>query len=173
MTHSFSAGGVLALHFAAWIYSLDYTSVANSVCLVTTSSLWTGLIALVFLRKKPSSSLFWIACVLGLIGVVTLTGYTMGGKGLNLKGDGMALIGALCMAGYLLLVQGVKDGISFRSFLLLCYGSSMVFLWGFVVFSKQKPRLSWPWCSPWIEGVRSCFNGLVDCRFCCLKRLFL
>ena len=94
---TFSAGGFLALHFAFWIYSLDYTSVANSVCLVTTSSLWTGLIALVFLRKKPSSSLFWIACVLGLIGVVTLTGYKMGGKGVNLKGDVMALIGALCM----------------------------------------------------------------------------
>ena len=35
--------------------------------------------------------------------------------------------------------QVVKDGISFRSFLLLCYSSSMVFLWGFVVFSKSNP----------------------------------
>ena len=53
--------------FAFWIYSLDYTSVANSVCLVTTSSLWTGLIALVFLRKKPSSSLFGLPAFLGLL----------------------------------------------------------------------------------------------------------
>ena len=136
---TFCAGGFLALHFAAWIYSLDYTSVANSVCLVTTSSLWTGLIALFFLRKKPSSSLFWIACFLGLIGVGTLTGFGMGGNGVNIQGDGMALIGAVCMAVYLLLVQGVKDGISFRSFLLLCYSFSMVFLWVFVVFSKSNP----------------------------------
>ena len=171
---TFSAGGFLALHFSAWIYSLDYTSVTNSVCLVTTSSLWTGLIALIFLRKKPSSSLFWISCFLGLIGVVTLTGFAMGDNEVNLKGDGMALIGALCMAVYLLLVQGIKDRISFRSFLLLCYSSSMVFLWGFVVFSKSNPlpihELDWiyliglaaisqvlghgiyNWCVRWIDA---------------------
>ena len=39
----------------------------------------------------------------------------------------MALIGAVCMAVYLLLAQGVKDRISFSSFLLLCYGSSRGF----------------------------------------------
>ena len=114
-------------------------SVANSVCLVTTSSLWTGLIALIFLRKKPSSPLFWISCLLGIRGVGILTGYKTGENGINFWGDGMALIGAVCMAVYLRLAQGAKDRISFSSFLLLCYGSSVAFLWLFLWLVQSGP----------------------------------
>jgi drug/metabolite transporter (DMT)-like permease len=37
------AGFFLALHFATWISSLEYTSVASSTALVTTNLLWIGL----------------------------------------------------------------------------------------------------------------------------------
>ncbi len=37
------AGSFLALHFAAWITSLEYTSVASSVVLVTTAPLWVAI----------------------------------------------------------------------------------------------------------------------------------
>lgn len=131
------AGGFLALHFATWIHSLDHTSVANSVCLVTTSSLWTGLLALVFLRKKPTSPVFWLSCLVGILGVSILTGYKTGESGINWGGDGMALMGAVCMAIYLLLAQGIKHQISFPSFLLICYGSAMIFLW-FIIWMVQS-----------------------------------
>src|SRR5688500_16917117 len=39
------SGFCLALHFATWITSLDYTSVATSVVLVNTNPLWVGLLA--------------------------------------------------------------------------------------------------------------------------------
>ena len=133
------AGGFLALHFATWIYSLDHTSVANSVSLVTTSSLWTGLIALVFLKKKPSSPVFWLSCLIGIFGVGILTEYKTGENGINLEGDGMALIGAVCMAIYLLFARGAKNQISFPSFLLLCYGSCVAFLWLFLWFFQSNP----------------------------------
>ena len=51
----------------------------------------------------------------------------------------MALIGAVCMAVYLLLAQGAKDRISFSSFLLLCYGSSVAFLWLFLWLVQSGP----------------------------------
>ncbi len=38
------SGFFLALHFAAWISSLDYTSIANSVVLAGTNPLWVGLL---------------------------------------------------------------------------------------------------------------------------------
>jgi len=38
------AGFFLALHFATWISSLDYTAIANSVVLVNTIPLWVGLL---------------------------------------------------------------------------------------------------------------------------------
>ena len=39
------AGLLLAGHFATWILSLEYTSVASSVVLVTTQPLWVALLA--------------------------------------------------------------------------------------------------------------------------------
>ena len=159
--------------FATWIHSLDHTSVANSVCLVTTSSLWTGLIALIFLRKKPSSPLFWISCLLGILGVGILTGYKTGENGINFWGDGMALIGAVCMAVYLLLAQGVKDRISFSSFtplLRFIRGFSMavplvgsirsfigskfrlIFLIALAIVSQVMGHGIYNWCIRWMDA---------------------
>ncbi|MEK9966179.1 MAG: EamA family transporter, partial [Rhodospirillaceae bacterium] len=49
------AGGAvfLALHFATWIASLDYTSIANSVVLVTLTPVWLAVWAVVALRRPP------------------------------------------------------------------------------------------------------------------------
>jgi drug/metabolite transporter (DMT)-like permease len=38
------SGGFLAVHFATWISSLAYTSVASSVVLVATTPLWVALL---------------------------------------------------------------------------------------------------------------------------------
>ena len=39
------SGLFLAVHFATWISSLEYTSVASSVVFVSTSPLWVALLA--------------------------------------------------------------------------------------------------------------------------------
>ena len=43
------AGFFLALHFATWISSLAYTSVASSTALVTTNLLWVGIASFLLL----------------------------------------------------------------------------------------------------------------------------
>ena len=45
------AGLFLALHFALWISSLEYTSVSSSVVLVTTTPLWVALAAPLVLKE--------------------------------------------------------------------------------------------------------------------------
>ena len=126
-------------HFATWIHSLDHTSVANSVCLVTTSSLWTGLIALIFLRKKSSSPLFWISCLLGILGVGILTGYKKPEKMESISGETewpnrCGLYGGLSAS------RPRSEGSNlFSSFLLLCYGSSVAFLWLFLWLVQSGP----------------------------------
>ena len=42
------SGGCLAIHFAAWITSLEYTSVVSSVVLVATGPLWVALFSPLF-----------------------------------------------------------------------------------------------------------------------------
>jgi len=46
-------GGIfLGFHFASWITSLEYTSVASSVVLVTTAPLWVALSCPALLEGK-------------------------------------------------------------------------------------------------------------------------
>ncbi len=46
------SGTFLALHFATWITSLEYTSVTSSVVLVSTTPLWVAILA-PFTIKEP------------------------------------------------------------------------------------------------------------------------
>ncbi|MEI7431796.1 MAG: EamA family transporter, partial [Betaproteobacteria bacterium] len=46
-----AAGFFLALHFATWISSLEYTSIASSTALVTTNPVWISLVSFFFFRE--------------------------------------------------------------------------------------------------------------------------
>ena len=46
------SGVFLALHFATWISSLDYTTVTSSVVLVTTGPIWVALASWLIFREK-------------------------------------------------------------------------------------------------------------------------
>jgi drug/metabolite transporter (DMT)-like permease len=61
------SGILLALHFATWITSLQYTSVASSVVLVTTSPLWVGMLSPIFI-KEPLPGTIWIGLAITLVG---------------------------------------------------------------------------------------------------------
>ena len=50
------SGFFLALHFAAWISSLDYTATANSVVLVNTIPLWVDLFTPLISQDRISGS---------------------------------------------------------------------------------------------------------------------
>ena len=52
LTLAAGAGLFLALHFATWIASLEYTSVLISVVLVSTGPLWVALLEVVFLHAR-------------------------------------------------------------------------------------------------------------------------
>ena len=47
-----SAGVLLALHFATWILSLENTSIASSIIIVNTGSLFAVIFAYLFLRER-------------------------------------------------------------------------------------------------------------------------
>jgi drug/metabolite transporter (DMT)-like permease len=61
------AGFFLALHFATWISSLEYTSVASSTALVTTNLLWIGIASFLLFGERPSR-LMGVGIVVSLSG---------------------------------------------------------------------------------------------------------
>jgi len=63
------SGALLAVHFWAWITSLEHTSVASSTALVTTNPLWVALASAILLRERPGGTAV-AGIVLTLIGSV-------------------------------------------------------------------------------------------------------
>ncbi len=99
-------GGLLyAIHFGAWVASLDRTTVAASVTIVTATPLLLALIAIVRGRDRPSRRTF-VAAAVAAIGalIIGFGDATESGWG-AVSGDLLALLGALAMAVYLLMVR--------------------------------------------------------------------
>jgi drug/metabolite transporter (DMT)-like permease len=130
------SGGFLALHFATWIASLDYTSVANSVLLVNTNPIWVGLLTPLITRDRIRIGT--IGCILLSVIGGTIIGWDDFATGGNaLWGDALALMGGVFAALYLLLGRNLRVRLSLLAYIFLCYGSAAVFLWGAVAISGQ------------------------------------
>jgi drug/metabolite transporter (DMT)-like permease len=127
-----TAGLFLALHFAAWVSSLKFTSVANSVVLVNTSPLWVAVFAPFITREKIKRTVV-LSVSMSIFGLVIIGygDYAAGGSALT--GDLLALIGGFCTAGYLLMGRRLRQKLSLIAYVTVCYGSSAIILWSLVI----------------------------------------
>jgi drug/metabolite transporter (DMT)-like permease len=103
------AGSSLAAHFALWISSLDYTSVASSVALVTTNPIWVALAAWLWLGEKPGPRI-WMAIALSIIAslLISWKDVQTDPAHTGLWGNVLALLGAMAMSGYMLAAKAVQ-----------------------------------------------------------------
>ncbi len=102
-----AAGIALALHFASWIASLQYTTVAVSTLLVCTSPVWTALYE-VFCLKQKKPAAFWLAFIAGAIGVIMIAAPGSAANAQldrHILGDGLAILGSMAMAAYLIAIR--------------------------------------------------------------------
>jgi drug/metabolite transporter (DMT)-like permease len=117
------AGVALALHFACWIRSLEFTSVAASTVLVTTNPLWVALASMLVLRESLTRSL---ACGVALTLAGTAWIFLLEPTPSNLVpqtalGNLLALGGALCMSAYLMLGSVLRRKLSLLTYVWLVY----------------------------------------------------
>ena len=126
-----ASGVFLALHFASWIASLEYTSVASSVALVTTNPIWIALFAVLVLRERiPALRLAAVALALGGSGVILWadSGVASVTAPQPALGNSLALIGSLTVCGYLLIGQKLRAGMSLIAYIGLVYACAAVCL---------------------------------------------
>ena len=129
------SGFFLAMHFASWISSLDYTAIANSVVLVNTIPLWVGLLTPLITGdriQKPTVISIGLSVIGGAI--IGFGDFATGGQAL--WGDFLALVGAFSAAIYLLLGRNLRRKLSLLSYVAVCYGSAAVILWLIVLLLK-------------------------------------
>jgi drug/metabolite transporter (DMT)-like permease len=142
------AGLFLGLHFAAWIGSLQYTSVASSVVLVSMGPVFVGLGSWLFLHEKPSAQM-GAGIALAAAGSIVISWGDLGqGQG-QLFGDLLALAGAIMVAAYLMIGRTVRGQLSLTTFIALVYGVAMGTLLAIVLVTGQPMtgfgREAWLW----------------------------
>ncbi|MBX3702767.1 MAG: DMT family transporter [Steroidobacteraceae bacterium] len=120
------AGALLALHFATWIASLDYTTIARSVLLVSTAPVWVAVIEAALGRGIPARAML-AALAAAIAGAAIVGSEGLGGAAST--GDLLAVAGAMAMAGYLLLSRAAQATLPFRAYLGIAYGTAAALLW--------------------------------------------
>ena len=118
------SGAFLAAHFAFWITSLSFTSVASSVVLVTTSPLFVGAGAALVLREAPSRRT-WAGIASAMLGAVIIAAGDLGFADLGARaliGDMLAFLGAAAVSGYLLIGRAARQTMPLPVYATWVYG---------------------------------------------------
>jgi drug/metabolite transporter (DMT)-like permease len=131
-----ASGLFLGLHFATWIASLGYTSVASSVVLVSMGPVFVGIGSWLILGERPGALLV-AGIILAVIGSVIISWGDLGQGRDQLVGDLLALAGAVFVAGYLMIGYRVRAHRSLTTYIALVYGVAMVTLVVIVLITRQ------------------------------------
>ncbi len=146
------SGIFLALHFATWITSLEYTSVASSVVFVGTGPLWVALLSPMLL-KEHISRVAIVGLALAVVGgaIIGLADACVwdGGlvcqslqdalQGRAMWGNFLALMGAWAVTGYLIIGRKLRAGTSLVPYIFLVYGMAAVTLVIILFVSGNTP----------------------------------
>jgi drug/metabolite transporter (DMT)-like permease len=135
------AGAALALHFATWIASLEYTTVAISTLLVSVTPMWTALYDAI-VRRKRYPAIIPLAFVTGIAGLAMITSGHHSPppqSGHALLGAGLALAGSAAFAAYLLLVREVRADLTTRAIVTNTYTAAAVVLVIAAAAAHQPP----------------------------------
>jgi drug/metabolite transporter (DMT)-like permease len=113
------AGVMLAAHFAVWIPSLSFTSVASSVALVATQPIWAAVIARI--RGEFVPTMAWWGIVVAFVGTIVLSGVDLSLSGRALFGDVLALLGGIFAAVYVTIGSQARRTLSTTVYTSVCY----------------------------------------------------
>jgi drug/metabolite transporter (DMT)-like permease len=157
------SGLFLAVHFATWISSLEYTTVASSVVFVSTGPLWVALVSPVLLKEHLSRPAL-LGLVLALLGgtVVALgdactwdgalscPAFLTALRGEAMWGNFLALAGAWAVTGYLVIGRRLRARMSLIPYIFLVYGMAAVALVVMMLAAGQSPLGLRPVTYSWI-----------------------
>ena len=147
------SGLFLAAHFATWITSLEYTTVASSVVFVSTGPLWVALLSPMLLNEQLRRAAI-VGLVIAILGgtIIGLSdacawnhgircpdlGHIMQGRAAPSRtdvlvartvwGNFLALIGAWTVSGYLIIGRKLRGKMSLIPYIFLVYGVAAVAL---------------------------------------------
>jgi len=142
------AGLCLAIHFTAWVTSLQYTTVLVSVVIVSTGPIWVAILEVAILKVKLKGSV-WLGVFVALAGAMLIS-WATSGEAPPLEGGNpslgiiMALISACSASLYIIIGRKVRGSVSFVPYIWLVYTSGAVTTL-LIIASSRTPVLGYEW----------------------------
>jgi drug/metabolite transporter (DMT)-like permease len=130
-----AAGVFLGAHFATWVPSLSFTSVASSVALVCTQPVWAAVIARSRGEHVPRGA--WWGIGSAVAGAVVLTGVDLSVEPRALFGDVLALAGGVLAAAYVTVGAEVRRTVPTSVYALACYAVAAAGLLAVCLVGRQ------------------------------------
>lgn len=125
MKRSLVAGAFLAVHFATWITSVNLTTVASSVLLVSTSPVFVAAAGWLLFGERLKS-VVWAGIGLTLAGTALIGGGGFGGS--SVVGNVLALIGGAMAAGYLVTGRIARRYLGIIEYAVVAYAAAAALL---------------------------------------------
>jgi drug/metabolite transporter (DMT)-like permease len=119
------SGVFLGFHFYLWIASLKFTSISSSVVLVTTQPVFVAVLGYLFL-KEGIGKIGLAAIILAMIGSYLIARGDLAIDSVHLKGDLLAVGGALAAGLYLFIGRFVRPRIDLIPYVFTVYGIASV-----------------------------------------------
>ncbi|PSQ18921.1 EamA/RhaT family transporter [Halobacteriales archaeon QS_8_69_26] len=141
-----ATGAALAVHFASWFASVQRTSVAASVTLVQSQPLFVAVGAYLVLDERIDR---WVVAgiLLAVGGAAVMSlgdpGATVPVQGQALLGNALAVLGAVMMAGYVLVGRSLRQRIPLFPYVTVVYAAAAVVLL-LAVVGSGTPLVGYP-----------------------------
>jgi len=135
-----SIGVILSFHFAFWITSLDYTTVASSVILVTAHPVIVAPVAYFLLKEKLSVlNIFGIVFSLSGVFILVYGNYGFGVESYNtFLGNIYAILGGIFAGLYILGGRKIRKTVSVIPYAFVVYLVSTVIIFFMCILSESK-----------------------------------
>jgi drug/metabolite transporter (DMT)-like permease len=122
------SGALLAAHFATWIASLSYTTIAASVVLVTASPILVAAASARLFGERVGRTAF-VGILVGLAGAAIVSGgdlFVLSARAFG--GDLLAIAGAVAAGGYFVAGRRLRRDVSLLTYVALVYTTCALLL---------------------------------------------
>jgi len=137
----FIGGLTLSLHFFAWIYAVQKTTVANATLFLCINPIITASAAYLLFGERASKRLLW-AILLGVIGIVVLSVNDLNLSPKHIEGDLYALLSSALFTGYFMVGKQVRKKLDTHVYVASIYGISALISLATMLF-MDLPMISY------------------------------
>lgn len=142
------AGALLAFHFVTFFTSLELTTVASATLFVNLHPLFSAGLSVLVLRERPARG-EWVGILVAIAGAAVIGGASLAMNPGAVKGNMLALVGAVLVAGYFVIGRLLRQGLGIWAYAGWVYFFAALILLPFIL-GRGETLVDYPARDWWI-----------------------